>query len=547
MNTSLIRTLCALLAISLSPACQTGDTGDIHDRINNAVSRGKVGAAVFGAYDQGDVAVYGYGRTRQDQPQEPDGDTLFEIGSITKVFTAILVQRLAEQGKLDWEQPISNFLTELQFENESVGAITLRSLATHSSGLPRLPTNLSPGDSLDPYADYTWGDLSVFLSSFDPDSLSSEYAYSNLGFGLLGSIAADAAQLDYPAAIAKYILEPLGMSRSFAAYPQQTDPNMASGYSNGAAMPAWTFDAVAGAGAIVSSANDLMQFIRAGFEADPSGVPAAIAATQEPQEGHKMALAWHMSSDSDGNTVYWHNGGTGGYASFLAVSPAQSKGWLILAASSDYSWVTELGMSLLAQPQQVEAADLSPYTGVFQLTPDLFLTISEQDGQLFGQATGQGQFPLTHRGGHEFEFPAAQIRITFAAASEGSSPNIEFVQAGQTIQAPRVEDEHGTQEREEITVNSETLKGYAGEYQLGGGVTLTVTARDSQLFVQATNQPAFPVFAMDPDRFFYKVVDAEIEFLRDDSGAVHALTLHQSGEHRATRIEVDPNDPTARK
>ena len=448
MNTSLTRTLCALLAISLSPACQAADSGDIHDRINNAVSRGKVGAAVFGAYDQGDVAVYGYGRTRQDQPQEPDGDTLFEIGSITKVFTAILVQRLAEQGKLDWEQPISSHLTELQFENELVGAITLRSLATHSSGLPRLPTNLSPGDSLDPYADYTRGDLSNFLSSFDPDSLSSEYAYSNLGFGLLGSIAADTAQTDYPAAIAKYILEPLGMSRSFAAYPQQTDPNMASGYSNGAAMPAWTFDALAGAGAIVSSANDLMQFIRAGFEADPSGVPAAIAATQEPQEGHEMALAWHMRSDSDGNTVYWHNGGTGGYASFLAVSPAQSKGWLILAASSDYSWVTELGMSLPAKPQQVEAADLSPYTGVFQLTPDLFLTISEQDGQLF---------------------------------------------------------------------------------------------------VQATNQPAFPVFAMDPDRFFYKVVDAEIEFLRDDSGAVHALTLHQSGEHRATRIEVDPNDPTARK
>ena len=177
------------------------------------MKRGTVGAAVFGTYDQGHAIVHGYGQTRPGQPQEPDGETLFEIGSITKVFTAILVQRLVEQGRLDWERPISSYLKELQFENESVGAITLRSLATHSSGLPRLPANLSPSDSLDPYAEYDRSNLSAFLSAFDPSSLSNEYAYSNLGFGLLGSIAADAAQMDYPAAIEEYILEPLEMSR----------------------------------------------------------------------------------------------------------------------------------------------------------------------------------------------------------------------------------------------------------------------------------------------------------------------------------------------
>jgi len=314
------------------------------------VSRGDVGAAVFASYDQGDVTVYGYGQINPDQSQEPNGDTLFEVGSITKLFTAILAQRMVEQGRLDWDEPISNHFKELSFENESVGAITLRSLATHSSGLPRLPENFSPGDSLNPYADYTSSDLSAFLSSYDPDSLPNEYGYSNLGFGLLGAIAADAAQMDYPAAIKEYILGPLNMNRSSAAYPQQGDPNTASGYSNGATMPAWTFDALAGAGAIVSSANDLMRFIRASFEADAFGVHAATVATQQRQEGHSMALAWHMSSDSDGNTIHWHNGGTGGYASFLAINSTQSKGWLILTASTDYAGVTELGMSLLAQP-----------------------------------------------------------------------------------------------------------------------------------------------------------------------------------------------------
>ena len=540
MYFSLKRTPFFLLAVFLSAACQAADSGYIRDRLESAVSRGTVGAAVFGAYDQGDVAIYGYGRVGPDQPREPDGDTLFEIGSITKVFTAILVQRLVDQDRVAWDHPISRYLGDVSFENESVGAITLRSLATHSSGLPRLPDNLAPEDGLDPYADYEQSELNSFLGSFDPEYPSTEYAYSNLGLGLLGSIAAEAAELGYPAAIARYVLEPLGMDRSFASYPEEPDANMASGYSSGAVVPAWTFDALAGAGAIVSSANDLMNLIRASCKGDVTDMHKAIVATQQLQDGDRMALGWHTRSDRDGNTVYWHNGGTGGFASFLAVNPATSQGWLILAASTEYGWLTELGFSPLAAPEEsAEAIDLAPYTGVFQLAPSLFLTISERDGQLFGQATGQGAFPLTHKGGREFEFAAARIEITFEAPSDGISPGIEFVQAGQKIDAPRVADEHGTTEREEIAVDNEMLKEYVGEYRLGSGVTITVTVRESQLFAQVTDQPAYPVFATDTDRFFYKVVDAELEFLRDESGAVHELVLHQAGEHRAPRTGID--------
>lgn len=526
-----------MLAIFLSSACQAADSGDIRERIDNAVSRGTVGAAVFGVYDEGEVTIYGFGRIGPDQPREPDGDTLFEIGSITKVFTALLVQRLVEQDRLDWDQPISRYLGDVPFKNESTGAITLRSLATHSSGLPRLPDNLAPEDGLDPYADYAQSHLNSFLGSFDPENPSTEYAYSNLGLGLLGSIAAKAAELGYPDAMAHYVFEPLGMDRSFASYPDVPEANMASGYSSGAVVPAWNFDALAGAGAIVSSANDLMKFIRAICEGDATDMQRAIVATQQLQEVDRMALGWHARSDSAGNTIYWHNGGTGGFASFLAVNPATSQGWLILSASSEYGWLTELGFSpLAAQEESTEAIDLAPFIGVFQLAPSLFLTVSEQEGRLFGQATGQGAFPLTHKGGREFEFAAARIEITFKATADGLSPGMDFVQAGRKIDAPRVEDEHGTKEREEISVDSETLQEYVGEYRLASGVTITVTVRESQLFAQVTNQPAYPVFATDTDRFFYKVVDAELEFLRDQSGAVHELVLHQAGEHRAPRL-----------
>ena len=542
MNNPSVRTFYTLLSILLIPEIQAMESEEIHARINNAVSRGTVGAAVVGFYDQGDVTVFGFGQKNPGEAQKPDGETLFEIGSITKVFTAMLVQRLVEQGRLEWDDPISSYLSDFQFENESVGAITLRSLATHSSGLPRLPANISPTDSLNPYADYVQSDLYAFLRSFNPDSLSREYAYSNLGFGLLGSIAADVAEMEYPTAVRDYIFEPLGMSRSFASHPQQMDSNRALGYSNGAVVPAWTFEVLAGAGAIVSSANDLMQLIQANCEDDASDMHKAIVATQHARVVDEMALGWNTRSDSDGNTVYWHNGGTGGYASFLAVNPTKSQGWLILTASTEYNWVTELGLSLLAPPERVEQLDLSPYAGVFQLTPTLFLTFSERDGQLFGQATGQMGFPLTHEGNHEFQFSNAQIRVAFETPSNGLSSKIEFVQAGRTINAPRVEDKYGTMAREEIRVDSEDLKACEGKYQLMEGVAMTVAVRGSQLFIQATGQAAFPAFAMDTDRFFLKVVDAEIEFLRDDSGAVHELILNQAGEHRAKRIEVDLED-----
>ena len=494
MNNSSVRTFCTLLTILLIPEIQAMESEDIHARINNAVSRGSVGAAVLGIYDQGNVTVLGYGQKSPGEAQKPDGETLFEIGSITKVFTAMLVQRLVEQDRLEWDDPISGYLSDFQFGSESVGAITLRSLATHSSGLPRLPANISPADSLNPYADYVQSDLHAFLRSFNPDSLSSEHAYSNLGVGLLGSIAADVAEMEYPIAINDYIFEPLGMSRSFASHPQQTDSNMALGYSNGAVVPAWTFEALAGAGAIVSTANDLMQLIRANCEDDSSDMHKAIVATQQAQEVADMALAWHTRSDSDGNTVYWHNGGTGGYASFLAVNPMKSQGWLILTASTEYAWVTELGLSLFAPPERVEQVDLFPYTGVFQLAPTFFLTFSERDGQLFGQATGQAEFPLTHEGKHEFHFANAQIQVTFQTPSDGVSSEIEFVQAGQSINAPRVEDKYGTTAREEIDLDSEDLKAFQGQYQLAEGVAMTVTVRESQLFIQVTGQAAVPGF-----------------------------------------------------
>ena len=112
---------------------------------------------------------------------------------------------------------------------------------------------------------------------------------------------------------------------------------------------------------------------------------------------------------------------------------------------------------------------------------------------------------------------------------------LKFVQAGQQIEAKRVADELGVQERVEIAIEPEVLIDYVGKYQLAPGLVVTVESRNNQLFVELTGQSAIPVFPMATDHFFYKVVDAEISFLRDDQGKVSTLVLHQNGEHRAPR------------
>ena len=161
--------------------------------LEQAIARGDARAVAVGLFDNGETKVIGLGRLSRDTRQPPQGDTVFEIGSITKVFTSLLTQVQVDDGRIGWDDSIGSRLPRTQFRSDAVASIKLRELASHSSGLPRLPDNMNPADPLNPYEGYGRGQLLSFLSRYDPDSLAKEYAYSNLGAGLLGEIAAYAA------------------------------------------------------------------------------------------------------------------------------------------------------------------------------------------------------------------------------------------------------------------------------------------------------------------------------------------------------------------
>src|SRR5687767_12715314 len=162
---------------------------------------------VVGVIEPAGSRVVSYGKSGLD------GDTLFEIGSITKVFTSLLLADMIQKGEVALTDPVAKYLPETVRMPERGGKkITLEHLATHTSSLPRLPANMFPRDPANPYADYTTGQLYEFLSSTElMRDIGEKYEYSNLGVGLLGHALARRAGMSYETLVRMRILEPLGM------------------------------------------------------------------------------------------------------------------------------------------------------------------------------------------------------------------------------------------------------------------------------------------------------------------------------------------------
>lgn len=534
-----IPTIIALLIMAAtSPAEEFRLHADVESGLREAIERGDMRAAVVGLYDRGATSTVTLGRVGADDDRKPDADTAFEIGSITKVFTSLLAEAQVEAGRIAWDDPVSRYLPDVEFASDAVAAITLRELASHTSGLPRIPDNMAMEDPLDPFNGYEDDDLLAYLGGMDTESLTREYAYSNLGAGLLGYLAAATAGESYAEAMRRDVLAPLGLDDTAVGLPPRLEERVAAGFSQGADMPNWSnFDALAGAGAIVSTLSDMLGFAEANL-AGNERMDDALRAVRASQGSGKTGLGWHIHDVAEDDRVFWHNGGTGGYASFFAIRPTTQTAVVILTTSTEYALVTELGFEQIGVRDTAEATvDLGPYLGSYRLAEGFVLTVFEESNRLFGQATGQAAFPLTGKGPDEFEYPAADLRIIFDRSSPGPASALTLYQGGSTTVAPRVGDAQGPRQRTAMPVDPETLEDYVGRYRLTDEIVVAVMVRGEQLFAQVTGQMAYPVFAYEPDAFFYRVVDAQLHFERNEEGTVNAVVLHQGGEQRAPRIQ----------
>ena len=288
------------------------------------------------------------------------GDTVFEIGSVTKVFTALLLMEMVGRGEVALSDPVAMYLPAGATVPQRKGRqITLRDLATHRSGLPRLPSNFLPADPTNPYADYGVEQLYDFLSRYElPRDIDSQAEYSNLGFGLLGHALERRAGLDYESLVRARILDRLGMSSTGIALTQEMRTRFASGHNAKLERVGnWDLPALAGAGALRSTANDLLTFLGAQLDEAPSPIRDAMAAMlRVPQlMGRERVIGWQVVTldgtlRRDSQRIVWMNGGTGGYLSFCGFEPIARTGVVVLANSFSTSAmqpIIDLGLHLL--------------------------------------------------------------------------------------------------------------------------------------------------------------------------------------------------------
>jgi CubicO group peptidase (beta-lactamase class C family) len=288
---------------------------------------------VLGRIINGRTEFAAAGRMSQTGPLV-DEDTLFEIGSITKVFTGILLADTILQKKAALNDPISMFLPEGTIpENSPLSKITLFDLATHTSGLPRLPSDFSVDQNpTSPYNHYTRDRLFKYLSGFDGKIFgeSGKYLYSNLGFGLLGEILANINNTTYSKLLQDVILDPLHMQNTFvqvssASIPGRLKEKFAVGHDKGNPTSYWSLNAFAGAGGIVSSAYDLLLFANAQWDAQTPMRLQNASKLASRKYTDEMGLGWHINSKG-----LTHDGGTGGFRTQLDVSIAEKAASVLL-------------------------------------------------------------------------------------------------------------------------------------------------------------------------------------------------------------------------
>jgi CubicO group peptidase (beta-lactamase class C family) len=280
------------------------------------VADGTVPGLVFAVVTPGGQAT-GHLSASGSEPLGPH--VLLEVGSVTKVFTALLLADMAERHEVGLDDPIARHLPpDVAQACPAADRITLRQLATHTSGLPRLPRNLLPlalRHPADPYAGYSTEHLYRALRKARKPAPAA-YLYSNYGFGLLGHLLSHTAGRPYAELLAERVTGPLGLTETMIGVPNGHPA--ATGHRRGRPTARWHLDALAGAGELNSTAADLARFLSASLHPETTPLRPAIETIQCPAGNQRTGLGWHIRSPA-GRPVLWHNGGTGGFSAMLAL------------------------------------------------------------------------------------------------------------------------------------------------------------------------------------------------------------------------------------
>lgn len=432
------------------------------DRIGQR--QGTIGIIV-GVIEPAGRRIVAYGSRGGNANRPVDGDTVFEIGSITKVFTSLILADMVRRGEVALTDPVSKYLPQgVKMPERGNRAITLEDLARHRSGLPRMPSNFSgSADQKNPYPHYSVKDLYTFLSGYElPRDIDAKFEYSNMGAGLLGHVLSLRAGVNYETLVRTRVLQPLGMSSTDTVISSDMKSRLAVGHDNLFQTTSnWDFeDSFAGAGALKSTANDMLSFLAAQLGYAQSDLSPAVATTvagrKEANGGMEIGLGWLMRKKK-GSEIIWHNGGTGGYRAFAGYDPKARVGVVALTNVSTNAGVDDLGFHLLdpesallppdspllQPPWESREITLDPsildlYTGRYQLASDGTFIVTREGGRLFVQGSDQPRLEIFAESERKFFLKAENAQITFESDGRKPAAALIFHQGDQDFRAMRI-------------------------------------------------------------------------------------------------------------
>lgn len=429
--------LCVNLGISQIPELLKKE---IQYRVKNHINP----SIAVGLTDSTGTHFYVHGWSDVEQQIKADQHSLYEIGSITKSFTGLLLAKYALEDSLSLTTPVNEFLPDsIDLTDKKGNPVTLKSLATHSSGLPRLPSNLDVTNQFDPYENYDQNSMYSFLSHYTPRTVGQHFVYSNLGFGLLGDVLSSYKQKPYRSLIHDQILMPLGLKNTYFEVPNAQKQHMTKGYLGTQEVPLWKFKVMDAAGGLKASIRDLQDYGKHFLDTLSSFANIDALSTKSyftDEDGNHYGLGWFI----DQQDVVFHGGGTGGFRTFIAVDLKNNR-VITVMSNSGSTGIEDLAKYLInprlyplkldKKEVPISVEQLDPYQGIY-INDGLGLnyTIVLKDNHLHAKLNQQPEFPLYYQGGESFIYKVVKAEVVFERDENNTVVGLLLNQNGQEIQ-----------------------------------------------------------------------------------------------------------------
>ncbi len=516
-----------LLLASIAILARAQDTGRMDQIVQSYATAKTFMGSVLVAHG-GDVLFnkgYGMANLEWDIPNSPS--TKFRLGSVTKQFTAACILLLEERGKLKVEDPVKKYMPDAPAAWDKV---TIFHLLTHTSGIPSF-TSFPDYSQTEPFPTTPEKLVARFRDKpldFQPGE---KWDYSNSGYVLLGYLLEKISGQSYQAFLQENILTPLEMKNTGYDSNSEIIAHRAEGYTpspKGTVHAGFIHMSIPfSAGSLYSTTEDLLRWEQGLF----GGKVLSAASLKKMTTPFKNDYAFGLSVRTEnGHKVIDHGGGIEGFNTHLAYYPDDKITVVVLAnLNGPASEIAgKLGDVAIGKPIKLTserkeiplpAAKLAGYVGTYELTPKVKLMMTLDGDQLMTQLSGQPKLPVYPESETLFFLKVVDAQLEFGKDEKGTY--VILHQGGRDQKAPKISDR--VEVPKEIAVPHAILERYVGAYELKPQVDITVTLEGDQLMAQVTGQPKFPIFAASDTKFFFKVVDAEIEFSSDQ------LILHQGG------------------